>query len=292
MFEYSIYPSKRGRTGLEHNQTDDAFRAESRISQSASSNGGVEAATLFGDCIAAFRFRSSFSSPAHAVLATYLAERIQPQEQGTVELLMVEQKGPQKPRAEEPPNSQAAQAKPGKIQAAKSETDAERLPPGAVPAPATTEGGDEPAALQPKPVSTPSTQPDTQSSGQQTAERPAQPATRDAPVFNLEGTESEANAIASGSQILPATPDNRFRNRPPIYPPEAEMRGQHGTVVVLIHVSETGVASGADVLESSGVKTLDQAAVAAVRKWHFHPAMKAGSLVPFDMPFRFVFEPY
>jgi protein TonB len=87
-------------------------------------------------------------------------------------------------------------------------------------------------------------------------------------------------------------PDNRFRNRPPAYPAEAEMRGQHGAVVVVIHVSENGVAASVDVVESSGVAVLDQAAVAAVRKWRFHPAMQAGRTIPFDMPFRFVFEAY
>jgi protein TonB len=85
-------------------------------------------------------------------------------------------------------------------------------------------------------------------------------------------------------------PDDRFRNRPPAYPPEAEMRGEHGSVDVLIHVSESGIATGADVTQSSGVASLDRAALAAVLKWHFRPAIRDGRGVPFDMPFRFVFE--
>ena len=68
------------------------------------------------------------------------------------------------------------------------------------------------------------------------------------------------------------------------------MLGQHGEVVVLIHVGENGLSSGADVVESSGIAVLDQAAVTAVRKWRFHPAMREGRTIPFDMPFRFVFE--
>ena len=144
---------------------------------------------------------------------------------------------------------------------------------------------------QPEPVPSKSALTDAEATGEQTQQRPAQTGSKQAPVFNLEGTESESNAIAFGAQILPAMPDNRFRNRPPVYPAEAQMRGQHGTVVVLIHVSENGVATNADVMESSGVGVLDQAALAAVVKWHFHPAMKAGQTVPFDMPFRFVFEP-
>ncbi len=109
-------------------------------------------------------------------------------------------------------------------------------------------------------------------------------------MFDLAGTESQSNAEVLGGHILPASPDNRFRNRPPIYPEEAANRGEHGSVVLLIHVSGAGIATGVDVVESSGVASLDQAAVTAVRKWRFHPALREGEAIPFDMPFRFVFE--
>jgi periplasmic protein TonB len=112
------------------------------------------------------------------------------------------------------------------------------------------------------------------------------------PVFDLGGTESESNAIVLGERILPAMKDDKFRNRPPVYPVEAEIRGEHGSVVIVIHVSEHGVATGADVAESSGYDVLDQAAIVAVRKWHFHPAMREGQPIPLDMPFRVTFEPY
>ena len=109
-------------------------------------------------------------------------------------------------------------------------------------------------------------------------------------MFDLEGTDSDTNAIALGPNIVPAIPDNRFRNPPPEYPNEAALRGEYGAVEVLIHVSASGIATGADVTQSSGVLVLDQAAVAAVRKWRFHPALQEGRSVPFDMPFRFIFE--
>ena len=69
---------------------------------------------------------------------------------------------------------------------------------------------------------------------------PAPTHSPEAPVFNLAGTESETNALAFGDRILPAMPDNRFRNRPPVYPAEAEMQGEHGAVLLVIHVSENG----------------------------------------------------
>ena len=111
-----------------------------------------------------------------------------------------------------------------------------------------------------------------------------------APVFDLSGTESDSNAVVLGDNVLPAMPDDRFRNRPPTYPREAELRGDHGTVVVLIHVSETGLATRVELLQSSGVSVLDQATVNAVHKWHFRPAMRGGRAVPFTMPFRFIFD--
>lgn len=109
-------------------------------------------------------------------------------------------------------------------------------------------------------------------------------------MFNLEGTDSESNAVALGEHLIPASPDDRFRNRPPVYPNAAAARGEHGTVVVVIHVSEFGVSTGADVSVTSGVASLDQAALDAVRRWHFRPAMQDGRAVPFDMPLRFIFQ--
>ena len=120
---------------------------------------------------------------------------------------------------------------------------------------------------------------------------PTPPPAPKAPVFNLAGTDSESNAIVLGGHVLPAMPDDKFRNRPPLYPAAAARRGEHGTVVVMIHVSENGLATGVDVVQSSGVEILDQAAVTAVGKWHFRPAMRDGRTIRSDMPFRFVFEP-
>ena len=109
-------------------------------------------------------------------------------------------------------------------------------------------------------------------------------------IFNIGGTDSESSAIAMGDQITPASIDDRARNRPPVYPPDAARRGQKGAVLVLIHVSPDGLAFGADVLQSSGFLALDRAARDAVLVWRFVPAVKNGVPVPFDIPFRIVFD--
>lgn len=108
-------------------------------------------------------------------------------------------------------------------------------------------------------------------------------------MVSLAGTDSASNATISGPNLIPASPDDRGRNRPPVYPPDAARRGQHGTVLVLIRVSSFGLAEGAEVLTSSGHRALDQAALDAVMGWRFRPAVQDGRAIPFEMPMRIVF---
>jgi periplasmic protein TonB len=111
-----------------------------------------------------------------------------------------------------------------------------------------------------------------------------------APEINLGGTDSETNAIVTGSSVIPASVDAAFRNKQPVYPPEAVRRAEQGAVFLLIHVSPEGLASGVDVLKSSGYRSLDQAARDAVAAWRFLPAVKDGQPIPFDMPLRVSFQ--
>jgi protein TonB len=236
------------------------------------------------------------------LLPHVLPKEARPQEQGTVELLMIEQKGAKPNQAGRPTDDASKPQRKADASEDQNRKAAPASPPTqAVPVPTTPTPGDESEAAPSKQAQTQPSKTEAQSGETQVESQPVEekaeakplpPRSQDAPVFDLAGTDSESNAIALGSQILPAMKDDRFRNRPPIYPTEAQTLGQNGTVVVMIHVSEIGVATGADVIESSGFEVLDRAAVAAVLKWHFHPAMKEGRSVPFDMPFRFVFEPY
>jgi protein TonB len=75
----------------------------------------------------------------------------------------------------------------------------------------------------------------------------------------------------------------------PRYPASAMRRGEAGTVVVQVQVDAQGQPVSVDVLERSGSRDLDRAAVEAVSNWHFAPARDAagnaiaGSLsVPID----------
>lgn len=218
---------------------------------------------------------------------------VRPREQGTVELLMVEQKGAKPQQPTPPVDNKPAPARPTETATTEPKKDEAAAPPiKESPAYAVTDAT-EPAPPEQAPPEQASTKPAEVAASpapKQPPRQPAPPRQQEAPVFDLAGTGSESNATVLGDHVLPAMPDDRFRNRPPVYPAEAEMLGQHGSVVVVIHVGANGLATGADIVESSGVGILDQAAVIAVRKWHFRPAMKEGRTIPFDMPFRFIFD--
>jgi protein TonB len=254
-----------------------------------------------------------------------------PDTQGTVELLMVEQKGSGEPTPASRPNTQQ---QPPPQPEAKQEPQPPK-PPQGPPQPETEQPPQPPAPPVPRvekadaaPAGRPTTPDDSGEAVPLPAQTPQQEASAEAPPaapaeakiddakpretkpetpgptetaappakqqpalsFNLDGTDSLTSAEVIGQHVIPASPDDRFRNRPPVFPREAELRGERGAVIVVIHVSETGQAAGADVAESSGHTLLDQAAVDAVLKWHFRPALKDGKAVPFDMPMRFIFE--
>ena len=111
-----------------------------------------------------------------------------------------------------------------------------------------------------------------------------------APVINLPGNDSETNAIVTGTHVVPASIDAKFRNREPVYPADAARRAEQGAVILLVHVSPQGLASSVDVMESSGHASLDGAARDAVSAWHFLPAVKDGQPIPFDFAIRVTFQ--
>jgi periplasmic protein TonB len=200
-----------------------------------------------------------------------------PDTQGTVELVMLEQKGT-------------------------GATTASRQPPPAAPAPpeapapsppvsASAPDADEALPLpQPAPPAAPSKPPVQPSAPRQPASAPPVQHAAEVPIINLGGTDSETNAIASGDHVVPASVDAKFHNKEPIYPLEAARRAEQGTVILLIHVAPNGLANGVDVEQSSGFETLDQAARDAVEGWHFLPAVKDGQPMPFDMQLRVMFH--
>ena len=66
------------------------------------------------------------------------------------------------------------------------------------------------------------------------------------------------------------------RTPPPRYPNRALRRGDRGTVLVRAAIGPDGVPTSVEVAEGSGSRLLDRAAVDAVERWRFHPAMVDG----------------
>jgi len=206
----------------------------------------------------------------------------------TVELVMEEQRGSgpdQAPPAPppEPPAPVLPPAPPGPPSppppAAQDippppppEPDAEPLP---APAPSAAQPAPEPAPEAKQEAAPPPAPPPV----------PQMPEAEPAPELNLRGTDSPSNATVDESpNIIAASPDNRFRNRDPVYPEDAARRGQQGMVQLLIHVAPDGTASAVDVVASSGVSALDRSARDAVLKWHFHPGTRDG--LPVESEFK------
>jgi TonB family protein len=64
---------------------------------------------------------------------------------------------------------------------------------------------------------------------------------------------------------------------PPVYPVESRARGISGTVVVQALVGKDGFVKNTVVVKS--ITGLDEAAIACVKQWRFHPAMAKGEPV-------------
>ena len=194
---------------------------------------------------------------------------------------------PEKPVKAEKPDPSAKQAPPDKtVETTAAETPPDQSPPASPP----VEARQDTPTQTSEPAKTSDPAPAAAPSAQEAEAPPAPPATQTAPTITLSGTDSPSDARAWGDRIIPAAPDAVFHNRPPEYPQEAAMNGEHGTVILVIHISPAGTASGVDVTRSSGYVLLDRAAREAVSRWRFLPAVKDGQPVASDMTMGFVFD--
>lgn len=97
---------------------------------------------------------------------------------------------------------------------------------------------------------------------------PAPPAPAPAPVVTAPAkTDVSISASYSAS------------NAKPIYPNMSKRLGEQGTVVLRVLVKADGTAGAVEVKSSSSFPRLDQAAVEAVKSWHFNPATSDGKAI-------------
>ena len=96
--------------------------------------------------------------------------------------------------------------------------------------------------------------------------------------------------------VLEATPpsfDAAYLNNPkPDYPLAAKRMGMEGIVLLRVVVNPAGIPEKVSILNSSGVRLLDEAAVNTVYQWTFIPARQGGKAVSgsVNVPIRFAID--
>jgi len=86
---------------------------------------------------------------------------------------------------------------------------------------------------------------------------------------------------------------SRYGHAPlPVYPHIARQKGYEGVVLISVEILENGSPGQLLVKKSSGYAILDQAALNAVKKWKFYPAIKNNVRIRTwgDVPIRFVLQ--
>jgi protein TonB len=97
------------------------------------------------------------------------------------------------------------------------------------------------------------------------------------------GRSDAGSGLGNGRGIAPNAGQYTrpsYREAPkPQYPETARRGGKEGRVLLRVLVNEEGRSAFVEVNLSSGVEALDQAAVAAIKRWRFAPARNGGQPV-------------
>ena len=81
-----------------------------------------------------------------------------------------------------------------------------------------------------------------------------------------------------------------LKNPPPAYPALSRRMREEGKVLLLVQVSAHGTAAHVRVRQSSGFTRLDDAALEAVRQWHFVPAKRGEEAIAASVIVPIVFR--
>ena len=138
---------------------------------------------------------------------------------------------------------------------------------------------EKPPTPRPTPLSTPNPNAETAAPPVNVNEPPAEKSAAAPAPASGATTDSPGHAKADSTN----TGDNRqpsvvFGPRPS-YPPEARAGGREGKVRVKVLIAENGTPGEVQLAESSGSTSLDEAALTALRRWRFQPALRNGQPV-------------
>jgi iron complex outermembrane recepter protein len=106
-----------------------------------------------------------------------------------------------------------------------------------------------------------------------------------AAVVSAAGT-SWAQSLPAREGVRPPTVVNHVDA---VYPPSALASQEHGDVTLALTLDGDGHVSKVEVMQSSGARDLDEAAIVAARRWTFTPASRDGKPIAsrIRVPFRF-----
>lgn len=116
---------------------------------------------------------------------------------------------------------------------------------------------------------------------------PPQPIVEADPAAAPAQAPSAPIATAPGDRPVPL-PD---QSPAPAYPAAALRRGDSGTVVIQVVVDTRGAPLDVKVIQRSGSRDLDRAALEAVRDWRFQPAQSNGQPMQGTLEIPFDFKP-
>jgi protein TonB len=96
----------------------------------------------------------------------------------------------------------------------------------------------------------------------------------------------------AAAPLLPGEPRFRRPPAPPVYPARAQERGEEGTVALRLLVGGDGATLEIRLHRSSGNRLLDEAALAAARRWEVEPPVVGGRRAAawVEVPVRFRLE--
>jgi protein TonB len=146
---------------------------------------------------------------------------------------------------------------------------ADPLPPAPRPVPATH------AAAPELPVAALPAAPLREPSFETPAALPTAPQAAAAPAVAASAGKGQASPSATAPRF-----DAAYLNNPdPAYPAASRRIGEEGRVILRVLVSAEGRADQVEICASSGSSRLDQAALAAVKRWRFEPARQSGAAI-------------
>lgn len=124
------------------------------------------------------------------------------------------------------------------------------------------------------------------SSGSTASAAPPAPAASEIPARPAVVAATSAAGADGGSTERAAL----LEGSPPAYPPKSLRAGEHGDVRCVLHVHADGTVDSVDVLRSSGVARLDDAAREALLRWRFRPAKRNGLAIPCEIEHTVTFR--